>query len=196
MNKILCVFILSIIPIVNLFSQHDKSTIVAKTGGFITRPISKESKKIILLDCKKDSHENPFTHIEFEILKPLRLPYEVIKGDYSEINKYQEHYVIALCDCNEVAYLPHKNLVTIPITCSSKKNITEALYILFGVDTSLPSIRKNGALLTSAKNRGIPQLERTTYRLAVKEGWAPAPTNDIQRAVWDKVKADMAVEKK
>jgi hypothetical protein len=46
------------------------------------------------------------------------------------------------------------------------------------------------------QKRGIPQLERTTYRLAVKEGWAPAPTNDIQRAVWDKVKADMAVEKK
>lgn len=37
---------------------------------------------------------------------------------------------------------------------------------------------------------------RTTYLQAVKEGWAPAPTNDIQRAVWDKVKADMAAEKK
>ena len=28
----------------------------------------------------------------------------------------------------------------------------------------------------------------TTYRNAVAEGWAPAPTNDIQRAVWDSVK--------
>jgi len=30
----------------------------------------------------------------------------------------------------------------------------------------------------------------TTYISACKEGWAPAPTNDIQKAVWDKVKAE------
>jgi hypothetical protein len=29
----------------------------------------------------------------------------------------------------------------------------------------------------------------TSYRTAVKEGWAPAPTNDIQKAVWDSVKS-------
>ena len=26
---------------------------------------------------------------------------------------------------------------------------------------------------------------RTTYRRAVVEGWAPAPTNDYQKAIWD-----------
>ena len=30
----------------------------------------------------------------------------------------------------------------------------------------------------------------TTYKRACREGWAPAPTNDIQKAVWEKVKAD------
>ena len=29
---------------------------------------------------------------------------------------------------------------------------------------------------------------RTTYDQAVREGWAPAPTNDVQRAIWDEVK--------
>ena len=29
----------------------------------------------------------------------------------------------------------------------------------------------------------------TTYRRACREGWAPAPTNDIQKAIWDKVHA-------
>ena len=28
-----------------------------------------------------------------------------------------------------------------------------------------------------------------SYRMAVQEGWAPAPTNDIQKAIWDKVHA-------
>lgn len=31
----------------------------------------------------------------------------------------------------------------------------------------------------------IPYIE-TTYRKACREGWAPAPTNDIQKAIWDK----------
>lgn len=34
---------------------------------------------------------------------------------------------------------------------------------------------------------GIHPYTRTTYRKACEEGWAPAPTNDIQKAVWDKV---------
>ena len=29
----------------------------------------------------------------------------------------------------------------------------------------------------------------TTYKKACQEGWAPAPTNDIQKAIWDKVHA-------
>ena len=35
--------------------------------------------------------------------------------------------------------------------------------------------------------RGLTQYEKTTYRQACSEGWAPAPTNDIQKAIWDKV---------
>ncbi len=31
---------------------------------------------------------------------------------------------------------------------------------------------------------------RTTYRRAVAEGWAPPPTNDYQKAVWDRVMAE------
>ena len=30
---------------------------------------------------------------------------------------------------------------------------------------------------------------RVTYKKACEEGWAPAPTNDIQKAIWDKVHA-------
>ena len=30
---------------------------------------------------------------------------------------------------------------------------------------------------------------RVPYVLAVREGWAPAPTNEYQKAIWDKVHA-------
>ena len=34
---------------------------------------------------------------------------------------------------------------------------------------------------------GIEKIRITTYRKACEEGWAPAPTNDIQKAIWDQV---------
>jgi len=39
-----------------------------------------------------------------------------------------------------------------------------------------------------AARLGISPARVTSYRRACEEGWAPAPTNDIQRAVWDEVK--------
>ncbi len=36
---------------------------------------------------------------------------------------------------------------------------------------------------------GVTPLRRTIYRRACQEGWAPAPTNEIQKAIWNKVHA-------
>lgn len=38
-----------------------------------------------------------------------------------------------------------------------------------------------------SKKRGVMPRRKTTYRKACKEGWAPAPTNEYQKAVWEKV---------
>lgn len=40
------------------------------------------------------------------------------------------------------------------------------------------------------KRFGVKKERRIPYRVAVKEGWAPAPTNAYQRAVWDEVKSE------
>lgn len=37
--------------------------------------------------------------------------------------------------------------------------------------------------------RGITEFKTTSYLVACREGWAPAPTNDVQKAIWDKVHA-------
>ena len=37
--------------------------------------------------------------------------------------------------------------------------------------------------------RGVSPLVMAHYRQACKQGWAPAPTNDAQRAIWNKVHA-------
>lgn len=40
---------------------------------------------------------------------------------------------------------------------------------------------------TAAKLRGVVPVRRTTYKQAVIEGWAPAPTNDVQKKIWNQV---------
>ena len=34
---------------------------------------------------------------------------------------------------------------------------------------------------------GIKEYDRQTYQKACEQGWAPAPTNEVQKAIWDKV---------
>ena len=37
---------------------------------------------------------------------------------------------------------------------------------------------------------GVTPQRTATYQQACKEGWAPAPTNDVQKAIWNKIRAD------
>ena len=43
--------------------------------------------------------------------------------------------------------------------------------------------------LDGAEAAGVEQVRRVTYQVACQEGWAPAPTNEVQQAIWDKVHA-------
>ena len=40
-----------------------------------------------------------------------------------------------------------------------------------------------------ANHLGIGRVMKASYRRACEEGWAPAPTNDVQKAIWDQVHA-------
>ena len=52
----------------------------------------------------------------------------------------------------------------------------------YGVDVQMAL----GRLLPSY---GVIPWTQTTYRKACEQGWAPAPTNDVQKAIWEKVHA-------
>ena len=41
-----------------------------------------------------------------------------------------------------------------------------------------------------AERFGVKPYIQTTYLNACREGWAPAPTNEFQKAIWEKIKAD------
>ena len=42
-------------------------------------------------------------------------------------------------------------------------------------------------MIRSVPSFGLTPPRRVPYHRAVQEGWAPQPTNDIQKAIWDKV---------
>ena len=41
----------------------------------------------------------------------------------------------------------------------------------------------------NVKGYGFVQSRMRTYRMACQEGWAPTPTNDVQKAIWDEIHA-------
>jgi hypothetical protein len=45
-------------------------------------------------------------------------------------------------------------------------------------------------MLTGLPAWGITPDRTSTYKRACKQGWAPTPTNEYQKAIWERVKAD------
>jgi len=61
---------------------------------------------------------------------------------------------------------------------------------LDAVPTLVSSPEPFNAMLECAAARDIRPVFRTTYRQACREGWAPAPTNEWQKAIFEQVKSD------
>ncbi len=52
-----------------------------------------------------------------------------------------------------------------------------------------PGPMGHNALIDAAKARGLKFVTLATYRTACQQGWAPAPTNEFQKAIWEQVHA-------
>lgn len=75
---------------------------------------------------------------------------------------------------------------TVPYDCLTKP--VRSLAELDALAKETPSAE---SLLHLGTGRvlGIGMIRYASYEAACREGWAPAPTNDIQKAIWDKVHA-------
>jgi hypothetical protein len=58
-----------------------------------------------------------------------------------------------------------------------------------GLSARMPCPDACSQVEASAGKLGLGKVKTATYRAACMQGWASAPTNDIQRAVWDEVRA-------
>lgn len=61
---------------------------------------------------------------------------------------------------------------------------------LDGIECSMASPYVTGSVFNAAPKYGFSRIKRMTYRTACREGWAPAPTNDVQKAIWEKIHSE------
>ncbi|MBR4652041.1 MAG: hypothetical protein IKO72_01660 [Kiritimatiellae bacterium] len=66
----------------------------------------------------------------------------------------------------------------------------ENLVDLDAITTLVPSPDPMFRLVNGAARRKLRTMVRSTYRDALEEGWAPPPTNGIQKAIWEKFHAE------
>ena len=74
--------------------------------------------------------------------------------------------------------------------CSDENCLMQPVFDLTDLDkmrSRTISIEAFMRMSLRMKRLKIQTSKRTTYREACIEGWAPAPTNDIQRAIWERV---------
>lgn len=55
------------------------------------------------------------------------------------------------------------------------------------LETTMISPEGGAGMSESMKKLGITPCRRVTYRAACMEGWAPSPTNEFQKAIWEEV---------
>lgn len=193
MNKFILIIILSISSFaIAEQNNKDRVALLKTRGGVVDKPIATNETIISLIDNreKKDDKLLNFRHDLERKLHFVTLLNS--KPDNASIK-------LVLTDNAEFILNLDKKIAFVP--CGENQEVTnarlyQALLAIFSTQSDI--LTQDGLMMTyrAATNLKLAKKRRTTYLQAVKEGWAPAPTNDIQRAVWDKVKADMAVEKK
>lgn len=107
-----------------------------------------------------------------------------IKTDAKSIEKIEERFTkllwIAIGRTLGAGYSSYKPCVMAPF-----KDIV-------GLDNNpakKPCPEPFNKMIDTGAAYGIKTINIASYRKACQEGWAPAPTNDIQKAIWDKVHA-------
>ena len=79
----------------------------------------------------------------------------------------------------------YPNPMTYPVTDVRQLDLIDA------PDLPIDVIQR---MLMYLEKLGVTPYKQATYRTACKQGWAPAPTNEVQKAIWEKVKAEKSVK--
>lgn len=160
------------VSIISSVLPHDKSPKIhlSELGGQIAVFITEKENAPALLIAPEEGwaivNAKPLSAgVEKSRIAPLRIQKEVLRALGFICGGMSSQFIGSLADS---------------ITQSSQLDLYSELSLPADVQQSY----KN-----NLANFGVTPYQHATYRQACKEGWAPAPTNDIQKAIWDKVHA-------
>lgn len=155
------------------------------TGGIVEKPMPADAPVIVIADGRKapDGFAEEYAK---KMSKILMLPVKACKPKEGD-------FVLAMSDDGEFIVMPKKRRAVVPFDGGAEEaeaKLNKALISLFAADLNPTRLEGFQMIMGVAKKAGMQSPRRVPYKIAVKEGWAPAPTNDYQKAIWEKVKAE------
>lgn len=158
-----------------------RKSVVEAVGGFVVQPLAPDAHSIVVIDerAKKDGAPEKFTT---RIISQMHLAARVGEASEGDIA------ITVVDEGKSAVFFEDASAVVVNggDEGETEKRLMSALIRLIGIDGDKFGPHVMGTALARAKAMGIGQMRRTTYRSALNEGWAPPPTNDAQRAIWDK----------
>ena len=165
-----------------------------RTGGTIIRPVPEGSKAIVFVNATGKESEVFDSYLKRFDAMTSSLYVKRVAGAVESISTGTGDVVIALVAKGDLAILPAKRMAIIPVEEKDEetlKNLWKATVAVFSLMGDPPNDFSGSALIrTAAESIGIPHTQKVFYKKALEEGWAPPPSNDFQRAVWENFKAD------
>ena len=158
-----------------------------RTGGIVTQPVPEGAKCIALVDARAEKG-GELADFGKALSATLRPPVVFGAAENAAIT-------LTLTDGGAFTLDPASGRASVPAggtAAETEANLWAALMALLGSKTSPVS---QGGHLVAVQAFGamkIPQVRRASYRRACEEGWAPAPTNEFQRAVFEDVRTNGA----
>lgn len=161
-------------------SAPRKKSAMEAVGGFVVKPLPPEAKHITVTDLRanRDAAVERFAARVSTFLRLSVRTGEPQEGDVA----------ITLADEGESAVFldrPAALVTSEANEAATAGRLMSALVRIMGVEGEMIKPQVFETIQARATAMGIGRVYRTNYKRAVQEGWAPAPTNEFQQAIWD-----------
>ena len=188
-------FALAIVAAGTAFGQEAKKVpikeiIMRRSGGFIYQPLPEGSKVVSLVDGTGGGGK-ALEAFRRELEEDLRIP--SVTGAATNAA-----FTVELVRDGKLTVDLTDGTAVVPAGRTDEEtqaSLWKAMFALFSANASLSakmSFRSQEGMVIGRRAMeaaNISPVRRTTYKVACEEGWAPPPTNNFQRAIWDATKA-------
>ncbi len=157
-----------------------REAMLKMTGGLVEKGVPANAPVVVVVDGRKapDGTAEAFAR---RMSRLLMLP--IRSGSPRDGD-----FVIEVADGGDLVVMPESRKAVVPAGADAKeteRRLSKALVSLFAAAIDPVKLDGMQMMLKAARDNGVPVARRVSYRQAVKEGWAPAPTNEYQKAIWD-----------